>query len=144
MTGSTAPRKGLEPIAEATERRLRAPRLGDARIRLHLRGRSVSLRRLATPPTGILRWLLVLGPGLIASAAGNDAGGIATYSAVGARYGYDLIWVMLLITISLAAVQETCARLGAATGRGLLDLIRERLGLGWSLCAVIVIVIANT
>lgn len=144
MTGSTAPRKGLEPIAEVSERRRRAPQLGDARIRLHLRGRSVSLRRLATPPTGILRWLLVLGPGLIASAAGNDAGGIATYSAVGARYGYDLIWVMLLITISLAAVQETCARLGAATGRGLLDLIRERLGLGWALCVMTVIVIANT
>jgi Mn2+/Fe2+ NRAMP family transporter len=145
MTGSTAPRKGLEAISEAPEHRLPvASRPGDTRVFLHLRGRSVSLQRLATPPAGILRWLLILGPGLIASAAGNDAGGIATYSAVGARYGYDLIWVMVLITISLATVQETCARLGAATGRGLLDLIRERLGLGWSVCAVMVIMIANT
>jgi Natural resistance-associated macrophage protein len=135
MTGSTAPRKGLEPISEAPDRLPIASRPGDTRVFLHVRGRSVSLQRLATPPSGILRWLLILGPGVIASAAGNDAGGIATYSAVGARYGYDLIWVMLLITISLAAVQETCARLGAATGRGLLDLIRERLGLGWSLCS---------
>ena len=59
-------------------------------------------------------------------AAGNDAGGIATYSSTGAKYGYELIWVMLVITVSLAVVQEMCARLGAATGRGLLDLIRER------------------
>jgi Mn2+/Fe2+ NRAMP family transporter len=145
VTGSSAPRKGLEPISEVPERRLPdAPRPSDAGIRLHLRGRSVSLQRLRTPPAGVLRWLLILGPGLIASAAGNDAGGIATYSAVGARYGYQLIWVMLLITISLGAVQETCARLGAATGCGLLDLIRERLGLGWSLCAVTVLVVANT
>ena len=145
MTGSSAPRRGLEPISEVPEHRLPdAPRPRDTGIRLHLRGRSVSLQRLGTPPAGVLRWLLILGPGLIASAAGNDAGGIATYSAVGARYGYQLIWVMLLITISLAAVQETCARLGAATGCGLLDLIRERLGLGWCLCAVTVLVIANT
>jgi Mn2+/Fe2+ NRAMP family transporter len=85
----------------------------------------------------------MLGPGLIATSAGNDAGGIATYSAAGAKYGFSLLWVMLLITVSLAVVQEMCARLGAATGRGLLDLIRERFGLGWALCAVVVILIAN-
>ena len=93
------------------------------------------------------RWrlsLALLGPGLIAAAAGNDAGGIATYSSAGAKYGYDLIWVMVLITVSLAVVQEMCARLGAATGRGLLDLIRERYGVGWSLFAVGVILVANT
>jgi Mn2+/Fe2+ NRAMP family transporter len=87
--------------------------------------------------------LAILGPGLIASAAGNDAGGIATYSSTGARYGYELIWVMLLITVSLCVVQEMCARLGAATGRGLLDLIRERFGVGWAIFAVGVILIAN-
>src|ERR1700736_1094303 len=59
------------------------------------------------------------------------------------KYGYDLLWVLLLITISLAVVQEMCARLGAATGRGLLDLIRERFGIGWALFAVGVIVLAN-
>jgi len=85
----------------------------------------------------------MLGPGLIATSAGNDAGGIATYSAAGARYGYALIWVMLLLIVSLAVVQEMCARLGAATGRGLLDLIRERFGLGWTLCAIGVILVAN-
>jgi Mn2+/Fe2+ NRAMP family transporter len=144
MTEAPAPPTGLEPIAEVSEDRLFGGPRGTTGVRLPIRGRSVPLQRLAGPPAGLLRWLFILGPGLIASAAGNDAGGVATYSAVGARYGYDLIWVMLVITISLAAVQETCARLGAATGSGLLDLIRERLGLGWSLCAVTVIVIANT
>jgi Mn2+/Fe2+ NRAMP family transporter len=85
-----------------------------------------------------------LGPGLIASSAGNDAGGIATYSSAGAKFGYDLIWVMVVITVSLAVVQEMCARLGAATGRGLLDLIRERFGIGWSLLAMVIIFIANS
>jgi NRAMP (natural resistance-associated macrophage protein)-like metal ion transporter len=109
----------------------------------NLRGRSVKLRGLQLPPTGIWKWFAILGPGLIAAAAGNDAGGIATYSSTGAKYGYQLIWVMLLITLSLAIVQEMCARLGAATGRGLLDLIRERFGLGWACFAVSAILLAN-
>jgi NRAMP (natural resistance-associated macrophage protein)-like metal ion transporter len=112
-------------------------------VRLNIRGRSVRLRGLHRPATGLLGWLLILGPGLIASSAGNDAGGIATYSSVGAKYGYNLIWVMIIITISLAVVQEMCARLGAATGKGLLDLIRERFGLGWGMFAVSVILLAN-
>ena len=87
--------------------------------------------------------LAILGPGLVAATAGDDAGGVATYCQVGAKYGYDLLWVLLLITVSLAVVQEMCARLGAATGRGLLDLIRERFGIGWALLAVGVIVLAN-
>ena len=111
--------------------------------RLNIRGRSVHLRGLRRAPTGLLRWVLILEPGLIATSAGNDAGGIATYSAAGAKYGYSLLWVMLIITVSLAVVQQMCARLGAATGRGLLDLIRECFGLGWALCAVGVILIAN-
>jgi len=98
-------------------------------LRLTVHGRSVRLRGLQLPVKGPLRWLLILGPGLIAAAAGNDAGGIATYSAAGAQFGFDLIWVMVVITVSLAVVQEMCARLGAATGRGLLDLIRERYGI---------------
>jgi NRAMP (natural resistance-associated macrophage protein)-like metal ion transporter len=110
---------------------------------MNVRGRSVRLRGLRLPPKGIWRWLIILGPGLIASSAGNDAGGIATYSSTGAQYGYDLIWVMLLITVSLCVVQEMCARLGAATGRGLLDLIRERFGVAWAVFAVGVILIAN-
>jgi Mn2+/Fe2+ NRAMP family transporter len=112
-------------------------------LRITVRGRSVNLRGMKQNPTGLLRWLAVLGPGLIATSAGNDAGGIATYSQAGAKFGYQLIWVMVILTVSFGVVQEMCARLGAATGRGLLDLIRERFGIAWSLFAVIVILIAN-
>lgn len=113
-------------------------------LRLSIRGRSVTLRGLPQQPTGLSRWLFLLGPGLVAASAGNDAGGIATYSSTGAKFGYEMLWVMLIITVSLAIVQEMCARLGAATGRGLLDLIRERFGLGWSVVAISAIMIANT
>jgi Mn2+/Fe2+ NRAMP family transporter len=143
MTKEPAPAE-LEPLAE-TDVLLPAsrPRTIRTSVRINIRGRSVRLRGLRLPPTGIWRWLAILGPGLIASSAGNDAGGIATYSSTGARYGYELIWVMVLITVSLSVVQEMCARLGAATGRGLLDLIRERFGVGWAVFAVGVILIAN-
>ena len=100
-------------------------------------------RRLRAPSTGVIGLLAILGPGLIAANAGDDAGGIATYSSVGAKYGYDLLWMMVLITLSLAIVQEIATRLGAATGRGLLDLVRERFGVGWAVVAVIVVLLAN-
>jgi NRAMP (natural resistance-associated macrophage protein)-like metal ion transporter len=103
----------------------------------------MEFHRLRTPSTGVLGLLAVLGPGLIAANAGDDAGGIATYSSVGAKYGYDLLWMMVLITFSLAIVQEMAVRLGVATGRGLLDLVRERYGIGWALAAVVVVLLAN-
>jgi NRAMP (natural resistance-associated macrophage protein)-like metal ion transporter len=112
-------------------------------VRLKIRGRDLWLYGMPRPAVGVSRWLWILGPGLIAASAGNDAGGIATYTSAGAKFGYELLWVMLLITVSLAVVQEMCARLGAATGRGLLDLIRERFGLGWAILAISVILLAN-
>jgi Mn2+/Fe2+ NRAMP family transporter len=143
MIQNNAP-QGLEPVEELDLSGLPTqPRSPHSALRLNIRGRSVSLQRFHRPPTGLLRWLLILGPGFIASSAGNDAGGIATYSSAGARFGYDLIWVMVLITVSLGVVQEMCARLGAATGRGLLDLIRERFGIGWALLAMVIFLIAN-
>jgi Mn2+/Fe2+ NRAMP family transporter len=135
--------EGLEPIERIEAAGLPTTPYVSQGIRMNIRGRSIYFRGLRRPPKGILRWLLILGPGLIATSAGNDAGGIATYSAAGAKFGYDLIWVMILLTFSFAIIQEMCARLGAATGRGLLDLIRERFGIGWALLTVIVIVIAN-
>lgn len=136
--------QGLEPIQDLPVSGLSArPRHVSHRLRLNIRGRSVTLRGLRTQPTGILRLFLILGPGLVAASAGNDAGGITTYSLAGAQFGYELIWVMTLITISLAIVQEMVARMGAASGRGLLDLIRERYGPGWALLAIGVILIAN-
>jgi Mn2+/Fe2+ NRAMP family transporter len=85
----------------------------------------------------------VLGPGLVAANAGNDAGGIATYASVGARYGYDLLWMMVLITISLVVVQEMAARMGAVTGKGLAELIREEFGPRWSLFSTVSVLLAN-
>ena len=135
-----APIAGVDQMpSPATRRRA----LGGAGVRVSIRGRSLKLRGLHHPPTGILAVLAILGPGLVAATAGDDAGGVATYAQVGAKFGYELLWVLLLITVSLAVVQEMCARLGAATGRGLLDLIRERFGIGWALFAVAVIVLAN-
>src|SRR5919199_1078156 len=63
--------------------------------------------------------LAFLGPGLITGAAGDDAGGIATYASVGAQYGYSLLWIMIPITVSLIVVQVQVARLGVVTGKGL-------------------------
>lgn len=128
---------GEQPVVPA-----RPPAISPG-LRMTIKGRSVTLRGLRRPPSGIFRWLAILGPGVIAGAAGNDAGGVATYSQAGAQFGYDLLWVLVLITVSLAVVQEMSARLGAATGRGLLDLIRERYGIGWALFAVSVVLVAN-
>lgn len=134
---------GLEPLA-----RRELP--GTYEVVHPLDGQSVSvggkrlrLAGLPRPRSALLRALAILGPGLIAASAGNDAGGIATYSSAGAAFGYSFIWVMLIITVCLGLVQEMCARLGAATGRGLLDLIRERYGLAWSLFAIGLVTVAN-
>jgi Mn2+/Fe2+ NRAMP family transporter len=144
MTMKPEALEGLEPIEEIQTLGLPdVPKSLSAGIRLNIRGRSIYLRGLRLPPRGIWKLLLILGPGLIATSAGNDAGGIATYSSAGARFGYDMIWVMIVLTLSFAVVQEMCCRLGAATGRGLLDLIRERFGVGWTLFAIAIIVIAN-
>jgi Mn2+/Fe2+ NRAMP family transporter len=98
------------------------------------------------PPWLLVRPLAILGifgPGLIAANAGNDAGAVATWSQVGAQYGYALLWVLVIITISLSVVQEMCARMGAATGQGLSDLIRERFGVRGAAFAMLTLFVAN-
>jgi NRAMP (natural resistance-associated macrophage protein)-like metal ion transporter len=100
-------------------------------------GRGVVARR------GVLVYLAVLGPGIIAANAGNDAGGIATYASVGASYGYGLLWAIVPITISLGLVQEMCARMGAVTGKGLSDLIREQFGVRWMAVVMLALLVAN-
>src|SRR6201996_8417190 len=79
--------------------------------------------------TRIVLFLAVLGPGFITANVDNDAGGILTYSGAGAQFGYSLLWTIIPITIALIVVQEMCARMGAVTGKGLSDLIREEFGL---------------
>ena len=107
-----------------------------------LRGRP-RLRPRSRLAARLLLVLSFVGPGLIAANAGNDAGGIATYASVGAKYGYDLLWMMVLITISLIVVQEMAARMGAVTGKGLAELIREHYGPRWSLFSTASVLLAN-
>src|SRR3954452_22949776 len=117
----------------AVMRRARSVRLGRPRLPARL-----SRRR-----TRLVVVLGLLGPGLIAANAGNDAGGIATYSSVGAKYGYDLLWTILLIAISLAILQMLAARMGVLTGKGLAELIREEYGIRWSVIATSAVLVAN-
>jgi Mn2+/Fe2+ NRAMP family transporter len=91
----------------------------------------------------LLAALAVLGPGLIAGAAGDDAGGIATYASVGAQYGYSLLWALVVITISLIVVQLQVARLGVVSSKGLAELIREQFGVRWTGLAMLVLLVAN-
>jgi NRAMP (natural resistance-associated macrophage protein)-like metal ion transporter len=87
--------------------------------------------------------LSVIGPGFIAGNAGNDAGGIATYSIVGAREGYGLLWALLLITFALAVIQEMSSRMGVVTGKGFGDLVREQFGVKVTLAVMSLFVFAN-
>lgn len=90
-----------------------------------------------------LTYLAILGPGMITANAGNDAGGIATFASVGAEFGYELLWILIPITISLGIVQEMCARMGAVTGKGLADLIREQFGVRWTALVMLALLVAN-
>src|SRR3954470_3848614 len=85
----------------------------------------------------------VLGPGFITAVVDNDAGGIFTYSAAGARYGYLPLWTLLPITIVLIMTQEMCSRMGAVTGKGLSDLIREEFGLRVTFLIMALLVVVN-
>jgi NRAMP (natural resistance-associated macrophage protein)-like metal ion transporter len=87
--------------------------------------------------------LSVIGPGFIAGNAGNDAGGIATYSIVGAREGYGLLWALILITFALAVIQEMSSRMGVVTGKGFGDLVREQFGIRVTLAVMALFVFAN-
>jgi NRAMP (natural resistance-associated macrophage protein)-like metal ion transporter len=85
----------------------------------------------------------VLGQGIVSGFADNDAGGITTYSVVGAQFGYALLWVVLASLVALFFTQEVGARLGLATGRGLLDLIREHFGPRRGVLAIATMLLAN-
>ena len=107
-----------------------------AREVLRLRGRFRGRR-------GLVAFLAVMGPGLIAGIAGNDAGGITTYSVMGATTGLTLLWIFPITIAILAIVQEMAARLGVVTGQGLSDLIRDRFGVRPTAFAMVVLLVAN-
>ena len=91
----------------------------------------------------LLLLLAVVGPGIITANVDNDAGGITTYSVAGAHYGYSLLWMMPIVALALIVVQEMSARLGVVTGKGLADLIRERLGVRLTALIIGILLFAN-
>src|SRR5580765_4543309 len=107
------------------------------------------LRRHSDTPRPRARWrrigifLAILGPGMITANVDNDAGGITTYSLAGAHFGLSLLWTLVPITVALIVVQEMAARMGAVTGKGLADLIRENFGVKLTFYLMISLLIAN-
>src|SRR5215471_1272822 len=107
--------------------------------------------RITRAPTGIARifrlrflpLLAILGPGFITANVDNDPGGILTYSQAGAKYGYALLWTLIPTTIALIVVQEMAARMGAVTGKGLSDLIREEFGLRATFITMAILSVAD-
>jgi NRAMP (natural resistance-associated macrophage protein)-like metal ion transporter len=94
-------------------------------------------------PPRLLLFLSVIGPGIIAANADNDAGGITTYSIVGAHFGTKMLWVLFLITISLAITQEMGVRIGLVTKQGLGGVIRENYGVRWTFFVMMLMLVAN-
>jgi Mn2+/Fe2+ NRAMP family transporter len=88
-------------------------------------------------------FLAVIGPGIITAIVDNDAGGIYTYSEAGARYGYMILWTLLPMTLLLIVTQEMCSRMGAVTGKGLADLIREEFGLRITFLVMVGVFLVN-
>ncbi len=106
-----------------------------------IKGRQRKVRRVWIRQ--LLLLLSVIGPGLITANVDNDATGITGYSLAGAQYGYGLLWAVVLVTISLAVVQEMVARMGVVTGKGLSDLIRENFGVRITFWSMLLLLIAN-
>jgi Mn2+/Fe2+ NRAMP family transporter len=91
----------------------------------------------------LLALFAIIGPGFITANVDNDPGGILTYSQAGAKYGYTLLWTLIPTTVALIVVQEMAARMGAITGKGLSDLIREEFGLRMTFFTMIVLGLAD-
>jgi NRAMP (natural resistance-associated macrophage protein)-like metal ion transporter len=101
------------------------------------------MRFLRSWKTRLLLFFAVVGPGFITANVDNDAGGILAYSSAGAQFGYSLLWTMLPMTIALIVVQEMSARMGAVTGKGLSDLIREEFGFRTTFIIMLLLVVTN-
>ena len=98
---------------------------------------------LALMGVRLMSFLAVLGPGFITANVDNDPGGILQYSQAGAEFGYQLLWMLIPTTVALIVVQEMAARMGAVTGKGLSDLIREEFGLRATFFTMLVLGIAD-
>jgi Mn2+/Fe2+ NRAMP family transporter len=110
----------------------------------HLHGHLQRRRHRLLKAGGLAALLAVVGPGLLAGLSDDDPAGIATYSILGAKYGYELLWVLALSTAALIVFHELGVRLGIVTGKGLLTLVRERYGRRAAALALSALLIANT
>ncbi len=93
---------------------------------------------------GIFAMLAIVGPGVVTAMAGNDAGGVTTYSVAGAEFGYQTLWMILVMLFALAVVQEMAVRMGCVTGKGLASLIREKYGVRATMFAMLALLVSNT
>ena len=132
METQAGPLKRLLPTA--VRDRLRWPSRPHLGLRRRLRSRL---------PARLVLIFAVVGPGIITANVDNDAGGIATYSLAGARFGYGLLWALIPVTVALVVVQEMCARMGVVTGKGLADLIREQYGVKATFYVMVALLVAN-
>jgi Mn2+/Fe2+ NRAMP family transporter len=144
-TASAGARSAVGRVGRVRQRVGPPPSIGPlSRLRDRIEQREfLRLRGRFRGRKGIVAFLAVMGPGLIAGIAGNDAGGITTYSVLGARTGLTLLWIFPITIAILAIVQEMVARLGVVTGQGLSDLIRDRFGVRWTVFAMVVLLVAN-
>jgi NRAMP (natural resistance-associated macrophage protein)-like metal ion transporter len=101
------------------------------------------LRALSSRRGRFVILLGVIGPGIITQSVDNDATGITGYALAGSQYGFNMLWLLVVITFALALVQEMSARMGTITGKGLSDLIRERFGVRITLLAMVLLFVAN-
>jgi len=101
------------------------------------------MRILRRWKTQILLFFAVVGPGFITANVDNDANGIWTYSAAGAQFGYALLWTMVPTLLALVVIQEMSARMGAVTGKGLSDLIREEYGIRITFVLMVGLILTN-
>ena len=103
------------------------------------------IRRAFKSPAvlSIIIFLSVMGPGIITANVDNDAGGITTYSLAGAQFGYNLLWTFIPMIIALAVIQEMGVRMGVVSGKGLADLIREKVGIKFTFLMMIALLLAN-
>jgi NRAMP (natural resistance-associated macrophage protein)-like metal ion transporter len=101
------------------------------------------MKVLADKRARVLVLLGAIGPGVLTAMAGNDAGGISTFSVAGAEFGYATLWLIPIMTLQLAIVQETVSRMGAVSGKGFAALIREKFGLRPSFLAMILLLLSN-
>jgi Mn2+/Fe2+ NRAMP family transporter len=120
-----------------------ARRSPPARPHLAVRHPHRRLARLRGHRVGLVALLAVVGPGLLAGLSDDDPAGIATYSILGADYGYELLWVLALSTAALIVFHEVAARTGVVTGKGLMRLVRERYGSRAAGLALTALVVAN-